>query len=55
MAIAAMLTEEEAYLVALIQDDSGIDLAEMLWEDIRIPELYINQRITCYVSMKEEL
>jgi hypothetical protein len=27
------LTEEEAYLVALIQDQSGIDLAEFLWED----------------------
>lgn len=27
------LTSEEAYLVALIQDESGIDLAEFLWED----------------------
>lgn len=27
------LSEEEAYLVALIQDHSGIDLAEFLWED----------------------
>jgi hypothetical protein len=27
------LTEDEAYLLALIQDESGIDLAEFLWED----------------------
>lgn len=27
------LTEAESYLVALIQDPSGIDLAEFLWED----------------------
>lgn len=27
------LTEEEAYLVSLIQDPSGIDLAEFMWED----------------------
>ena len=27
------LTEEEKYLVALIQDPSGIDLAEFMWED----------------------
>ena len=27
------LSEAEAYLLALIQDDSGIDLAELLWED----------------------
>lgn len=27
------ISEEEAYLVALIQDESGIDLAEFLWED----------------------
>jgi len=27
------ITEEEAYLLALLQDNSGIDMAEMLWED----------------------
>lgn len=27
------LTDQESYLVALIQDESGIDLAEFLWED----------------------
>ena len=27
------LTTEESYLVALIQDEAGIDLAELLWED----------------------
>ena len=27
------MTEEECYLLALIQDESGIDLAEFLWED----------------------
>ena len=34
MAIKSVaLTTEEAYLVAIIQDESGIDLAEFLWED----------------------
>lgn len=34
MAVASVaLTEEECYFLALIQDDSGIDLAEFLWED----------------------
>lgn len=33
MAVTAALTTAEAYLVALIQDSSGIDLAEFLWED----------------------
>lgn len=34
MAVASVaLTSEESYLVALIQDQSGIDLAEFLWED----------------------
>ena len=28
-----MLSDEEAYLIALIEDNSGIDLAEMIWED----------------------
>ena len=27
------LTLEESYLVAMIQDESGIDLAEFMWED----------------------
>jgi hypothetical protein len=27
------LTEEEAYLVSLIEDNSGIDLAELVWDD----------------------
>jgi hypothetical protein len=27
------LTEEEMYLISLIQDNAGIDLAELLWED----------------------
>ncbi len=27
------LSDQEAYLLALIQDDSGIDLAELCWED----------------------
>ena len=30
---AVALTEEECYLLALLEDDSGIDLAEFLWED----------------------
>jgi len=34
MAIKAVgLTDQEAYLVAIILDQSGIDLAEFLWED----------------------
>lgn len=34
MSVASVaLTEEECYLLALIEDDSGIDLAELLWED----------------------
>lgn len=33
MAVQPGLTDAEAYLVALIQDQSGIDLAEFLWED----------------------
>ncbi len=31
--VQANLTTAERYLVALIQDESGIDLAEFLWED----------------------
>lgn len=31
------LTTAESYLVALIQDESGIDLAEFLWEDSNAP------------------
>lgn len=35
MAVTSVaLTQEECYLVALIQDHSGIDLAEFLWEDL---------------------
>lgn len=34
----AGLTLEEKYLVAIIQDDSGIDLAELLWDDPTAPE-----------------
>lgn len=30
---SVMLTEAECYLLALIQDESGIDLAEFMWED----------------------
>ena len=30
---SVVLTEQESYLVALILDQSGIDLAEFLWED----------------------
>lgn len=30
---AVALTEEECYLLAIIEDDSGIDLAEFLWDD----------------------
>ena len=34
MAVSSVaLTEEECYLIALIEDESGIDLAEFLWED----------------------
>jgi hypothetical protein len=34
MAVTSVaLTEEECYLVALIEDHSGIDMAEFLWED----------------------
>lgn len=34
MAVSSVaLSEEECYLIALIEDDSGIDLAEFLWED----------------------
>ena len=34
MAVHAVnLTTEERYLIALIQDESGIDLAELMWED----------------------
>lgn len=33
MAVSVALTEEECYLFALIEDASGIDLAEFLWED----------------------
>lgn len=31
--LAVALTEQECYLLAMIQDHSGIDLAEFLWED----------------------
>lgn len=31
--ISTALTSQEAYLLAFIQDESGIDLAEFLWED----------------------
>lgn len=33
MAVLAGLTDAEAYLVAILQDQSGIDLAEFMWED----------------------
>lgn len=33
MAALADLTEEEKYLVALLQDQSGIDMAELTWKD----------------------
>lgn len=33
MAVVEDLTEEEAYLWAILQDDSGLDLAEFVWED----------------------
>ena len=33
MSAVARLTEEEAYLVALLMDPTGVDLAEFLWED----------------------
>lgn len=34
MAVSSVaLSEEEAYLLAIIEDESGIDLAEFLWED----------------------
>ena len=33
MAVSVGLSSQEKYLVALIQDESGIDLAEFLWED----------------------
>lgn len=33
MAALADLTEEERYLVALLQDQSGIDMAELTWKD----------------------
>lgn len=33
MPVAIGLSEAECYLIAMIQDDSGIDMAEFLWED----------------------
>ena len=33
MAAVQDLTEEEAYLVAILTDRSGIDLAEFCWRD----------------------
>src|ERR1035437_6922472 len=33
MSVVEALTNEEQYLVALLQDPSGVDLAEFLWQD----------------------
>lgn len=38
MAILADLSEEEAYLVAILQDQSGIDAAEFSWTDATSPD-----------------
>ena len=38
MSITERLTEEEAYLVALLQDTSGVDIAEFLWQDPTQPD-----------------
>lgn len=33
MAVVEALTEEEKYLIALLMDPSGVDIAEFLWQD----------------------
>ncbi len=38
MAVVADLTEEEKYLVAILQDESGIDIAEFCWTDDTSPD-----------------
>lgn len=38
MAVLADLSEEERYLLAILQDQSGIDIAELLWEDSTAPD-----------------
>lgn len=38
MAVLADLAESERYLLAILQDQSGIDIAELLWEDHTSPD-----------------
>lgn len=38
MAAVADLSEEERYLLAILQDQSGIDIAEFCWEDRTAPD-----------------
>lgn len=38
MAVIEKLTEEECYLVAILQDESGLDLAEFTWRDPSQPD-----------------
>ena len=38
MAVLADLTESERYLLAILQDQSGIDIAEMTWTDSTSPD-----------------
>jgi hypothetical protein len=38
MAVVEALTDEEKYLVAILQDMSGVDLAEFLWKDPNSPD-----------------
>lgn len=38
MAVLEALTEEEMYLVAILQDMSGVDIAEFLWKDPDQPD-----------------
>jgi hypothetical protein len=33
MAVVEALTEEESYLIAILMDPSGVDIAEFLWQD----------------------
>lgn len=38
MAVLEALTDEERYLVAILQDSSGVDIAEFLWKDPDQPD-----------------
>jgi hypothetical protein len=38
MAVLEALTEDEMYLIAILMDSSGVDIAEFLWQDASSPD-----------------